>query len=506
MRAAMTAEGAAEGAAADASVGAAVGASAWRGKRVHFAGIGGAGMSGLAAMLWDAGAVVSGSELKPSETTLVLAKRGIKITYTQDGSALDGGIALYVRTAAVPDDNAEFRRAQALSLPHLKYAQLLGRVMADRFGVAVGGTHGKSTTTSMIAFALLDAGLDPSLVIGGTVQQLGGSSRSGSGKHFVVEACEYDRSFHQLRPRVVLLTNLEAEHLDVYRDLDDIRGAFATFARLVPPDGVVIGCGDDPNLVPLLRELDRPTQTYGFGEDCDWRIELQEVVRGSSHGRVTEVATGESVMLRPSLPGRHNLLNATGALAAARACGLPLASAADSIGRFLGVDRRMTEMGRYNRAIVVDDYGHHPTEIRATLAALRGRYQPLRLVCVFQPHQFSRTRILFDDFTMAFDDADVVMLPEIYGVRDSASDRAAVSSAKLASALSARGKVAGHFETFDATVDRLREMAREGDLIVTMGAGNVYLIAQKLVASDDQTEGSAGVERAGGLQVEARSA
>jgi UDP-N-acetylmuramate--alanine ligase len=452
-----------------------------RGLRVHFIGIGGCGMSGLARIVLDSGAIVTGTDSKPNEQTLDLASRGVRITYDQKGELLDAGVGLVVRTAAVKDDNPEYRRAAELGLPRIKYAEMLGRVMAGRFGVAVAGTHGKTTTTGMLAFALSECQLDPSFVIGGHVPQFNGSSRSGSGSQFVVEACEYDRSFHQLVPRVALVTNIEAEHLDVYKDLDDIVDAFATFTACVPRDGLVIACGSDPGNRLLLRRVDRPVQTYGIGEGFDWSIEPTETHRGCHHGTIRfkdqVVAT-----LRPSLAGRHNLLNATAALAAAVACGANPASAADGVSRFLGAERRMTELGRLNGAIIVDDYGHHPTEIRATLKALREKYQPLRLICVFQPHQYNRTRHLIDDFAESFDLADRTIVPEIYAVRDSAEDRAAVSSADLAARITRRGNPAESAPTFDDVVLRLRSEVREGDLVVTMGAGNVYQIGKELVA------------------------
>jgi UDP-N-acetylmuramate--alanine ligase len=452
-----------------------------QGTRIHFVGIGGCGMSGLARIVLDCGALVSGTDAKPNEQTLDLASRGVRITYDQKGELLDAGVGIVVRTAAVKDDNPEYQRAVELGLPTIKYAEMLGRVMAGRFGVAVAGTHGKTTTTGMLAFALQECQLDPSFVIGGHIPQFSGSSRSGGGHQFVVEACEYDRSFHQLVPRVAVVTNIEAEHLDVYTDLDDIVDSFATFASRVPRDGLVIACGSDPGNQLLLRRVDRPVQTYGIGAGFDWSIEPTETQRGCHHG-IVRFQDRVVATLRPSLAGRHNLLNATAALAAAVACGANPSSAADGVSRFLGAERRMTELGRLNGAIVVDDYGHHPTEIRATLEALREKYQPLRLICVFQPHQYNRTRHLIEDFAESFDLADRTIVPEIYAVRDSAEDRASVSSADLAARITRRGKRAEAASSFGEVVLQLRPELREGDLLVTMGAGNVCQIGKELVA------------------------
>ena len=456
------------------------------GKHVHFIGIGGAGMSGLARVMLDAGATVTGSDKTPNEATEELIGRGARITFQQRGELIGTDTALVVRTAAVHDDNPEYELAVGLGLPTTKYAQLLGDVMGGRFGIAVGGTHGKSTTTAMLCYGLLRCGVDPSFVVGGNVKQLGGGSRSGHGPHFIAEACEYDRSFHQLRPRVVILNNIEAEHLDCYGSLEGVIESFKTFAELVPREGgLVIGRGDDVNVRAILDQIDRPSQTFGIGDAFDWAITPSDVVGGCHYGAVA--FRGRTVAtLRPSIPGRHSLLNATCALAAASTCGVNLQLAADAISQFTGVDRRMTEMGQFNGAILVDDYGHHPTEVKVTLSALRQKYQPKRLICVFQPHQHSRTRLLLDEFASSFDDADETIVPEIYSVRDSAQDKAAVNSEILVEHINRGGAARGatgkavHVATFPDVVARLRKTARRGDVIVTMGAGNVYEIARQL--------------------------
>ncbi len=449
------------------------------GKHVHFIGIGGAGMSGLARVLLDAGATVTGSDSKPNEQTDELTVRGARITFQQRGELIGSETALVVRTAAVRDENPEYEFAVRLGIPTQKYAQLLGEVMSQRFGVAVAGTHGKSTTTAMLCYALLRCGTDPSFVVGGHVKQLGGGSRSGHGPHFVAEACEYDRSFHQLRPRVAILNNIEAEHMDCYGTLESLLESFRDFAELVPHDGLVIARGDDSNIQRLLADLDRPKQIFGIGDGFDWSITPTQVLGGCHHGEIYR--NGQLVaVLRPAIPGEHNLLNATCALAAAEACGADLTKAADAIGQFTGVDRRMTELGQYNGAIVEDDYGHHPTEVRVTLAALREKYQPRRLICVFQPHQHSRTRLLLDEFASSFESADETIVPEIYAVRDTAADKAAVNSGILVDRINRHGSKAVHVSTFPDVIERLRKTISSGDVVVTMGAGNVYEIAKQL--------------------------
>ena len=456
------------------------GASRFAGQRVHFIGIGGCGMSGLARVLLDAGATVTGSEPNPNPQTFALSAAGAKVSRDQLGELLARDTDLVVRTAAVPDANREYVAARALGIPTVKYADLLGRVMAERFGIAVAGTHGKSTTTAMIAYALLTCGADPSFVVGGTVPQLGGGSRSGGGPAFVAEACEYDRSYHKLAPRVAIVTNVEEDHLDCYKDIGEIVESFRHFAGLVPADGLVVANGQDARVLQALQGTTAAVELVGLEPGFAWSTVPGPLVDGCHTGvvwhRGTPVAT-----LALAVPGLHNLFNATVAVAACAAAGVAPAEAAAALASFTGVDRRMTEVGRYNGAVVVDDYGHHPTEVRATLAAARERYAPQRLLCVFQPHQHSRTRFLLEDFAHSFAAADQTIVPDIYFVRDSESERHRVSSGDLVARIAAAGQRAVHLPDFAAIVAHLKAEARPGDLIITMGAGNVWEIGRDLV-------------------------
>jgi UDP-N-acetylmuramate--alanine ligase len=455
-------------------------ASRFTGKRVHFTGIGGCGMSGLARILLDAGALVSGSDTKFNAQTIELTRRGATISRDQLGELLSSKVDLVVRTAAIPDTNHEFLAAKALGIPTIKYAQLLGQVMQERLGVAVAGTHGKSTTTAMISYALLTCGADPSFVIGGSVKQLDGGSRSGSGRAFVVEACEYDRSFHNLHPRIAVITNIESEHLDYYKDIDQIMAAFRQFAQLVPDDGLILANGKDSHVLSALAGLATPTELAALAPGFVWSTRITGIEKGCYRGQVSYKGR-PAAELRMSVPGEHNLANATLALATCCACGIEAAKAAAAIGDFLGVDRRLSEIGRCNGAIVVDDYGHHPTEIRSTLKAAREKYNPRRLFCVFQPHQHSRTRCLLGDFAVSFEQATQTIVPDIYFVRDSEAERQLVSSRDLVACIQRNGQRAVHLPEFSAIVDYVRHNAREGDLILTMGAGNVWEIARDLV-------------------------
>ena len=456
-------------------------ASRFAGRRVHFIGIGGCGMSGLARMLLDAGAIVSGSEPKPNQQTFELTSRGVRVSRDQLGELLSSKTDLVVRTAAVPESNLEYKAARKYGIETIKYAELLGQVMAERFGVAVAGTHGKSTTTAMISYALVECGADPSFVVGGTVPQLDGAgSRSGAGRAFVAEACEYDRSFHHLSPRVALITNIEEDHLDCYRDIFEIVEAFRQFVAIVPQDGLIIANGRDPRTAQAIREAQARVETVSLSPGTTWSTCPGQIENGCPTGVVCR--DGKPVAtLKLSLPGVHNLLNATMALAACAACGVAAQQAAEAIGRFTGVDRRMSVTGHYNSATVVDDYGHHPTEIRATLTALRQHYEPRRLICVFQPHQHSRTRFLLEDFAASFAEADQTIVPDIYFVRDSESERHKVSSAELVERINRNGQMALHLPRFEQIVQHLRDNVRDGDLVVTMGAGNVWEIGRDLV-------------------------
>jgi UDP-N-acetylmuramate--alanine ligase len=453
--------------------------SRFAGKKIHFIGIAGCGMAGLARMLLDAGATVTGSDPTPNEQSLDLVRRGAKVSRTQLGELLHRGVDLVVRTAAVPDSNPEFLAARKLDLPTIKYAQLLGQIMQERFAIAISGT--------LISHALLACNADPSFVIGGTVPQLGGSSRSGGGRSFVVEACEYDRSFHNLHPTVCLITNIEADHLDCYKDLDDIIASFRTFAQKVPAGGLILANGQDANVAKAVKDLVARVETVAVRSalvdaavaDVDW-VTVPFAPQNGCHGGVVHYHGRPVATLRLSIPGQHNLYNATLALAACHAAGVDLEQAAKALNQFSGVDRRMTLVGTYRGATLVDDYGHHPTEIAATIGALRDRYRPARMICVFQPHQHSRTRTLMDDFATCFKGADLAIIADIYSVRDSEEEKRLTSARMVVDRINGAGQTAMHIATFPEIVEFLKQNAADGDLILTIGAGNVCDIAHEL--------------------------
>ncbi len=463
-------------------------------KHVHFVGIGGSGMSGLAHMLINFGARVSGTDRTPSAVTRRLSEVGASVSYDQSAAVLPDGTDMVVHSAAVKEDHPELAAARSRGCEILKYAAMLGRVMTLKHGVAIAGTHGKSTTTAMTAHVLLAAGKDPSFVVGATCPQLGGSARSGKGDAFIVEACEYDRSFHNLHPRVGVVLNIEEDHLDYYKDLDEINASFHKFLSQVDPAGVAIVAAADKNCALATRNIEANVETYGIDVPADWQATGIRRFQGKAHFQVSY--KGKKLgRLALSIAGRHNVGNATVAAAIATHCGVPWEQVAAAVESFRGADRRSQVLGvlplpaREAEAPVtlMDDYGHHPTEIRATLEALREHYRPQRLICVFQPHQHSRTRFLLDDFARSFSHADLTIVPDIYFVRDSEADRKAVSSQMLVERIRAAAQAEGgrqdalYLSTFGEIGEYLLSHMQPGDLVVSMGAGPVWEVTNELV-------------------------
>jgi UDP-N-acetylmuramate--alanine ligase len=447
------------------------------GKRVHFVGIGGSGMSGLAHMLLNFGAVVTGTDRTPSAATRRLSEIGAAVSYEERTESVPAGTEIVVHSAAIGAQHAEMVAASRMGCEIVKYAQMLGRVMCLKQGIAIAGTHGKSTTTAMTAHVLLAAGKDPSFVVGATCPQLGGSARSGAGE-----------LFHNLRPRIGVALNIEEDHLDYYKDIDEIIESFAVFLGKIDPAGVAIISANDPNCATAARNAEATVETYGIDMAADWQATGIRRYQGKAHFQVTYKGKKMGRLIL-SIAGRHNVGNATVAAAIATHCGISWDQIQAAIETFRGADRRSQLLGQFphpelrNGALVtiVDDYGHHPTEIRATLLALREHYRPRRLVCVFQPHQHSRTRFLLDDFARSFSHADLTIMPDIYFVRDSEADRKAVNSGLLVQRLQENGRDAMYMPTFREIEDHLMEHMQPGDLIVSMGAGPVWEITDGLV-------------------------
>lgn len=450
------------------------------GQRIHMIGIGGCGMRALARVLLDAGAIVSGSDRLSTGPTDRLIDAGADIAIGQRPGNIPEQCDLVVYSAAIAGQNPELLAAGRLGCPVVKYSQMLGRLMVDRVGIAVAGTHGKSTTTAMVSYVLSAAGADPSFVVGATVEQLGGPSGSGAGRHFVVEACEYDRSFLNLNPTLAAILNIDEDHLDCYKDIAAIIEAFRAFASLIPAEGLLVLNGEDRNCSTIAASARCKVETFALEGEGTWRGADISTDRGLVSMDV--LYGGERFCrLKVPLPGRHSACNCLAAVGLLHHAGLEPDQIGELLGRFGGAYRRMTLKGRGRGITVVDDYAHHPTEVQATLRALRDHYQPGRLICVFQPHQHSRTRFLLNSFARSFANATEVVVPDIYFVRDSEQEKNHISSEDLVSQIRLNGGEAIYLETFAQIADHLKSTLSEGDLVVTMGAGNIWELADEIV-------------------------
>ena len=450
--------------------------------RIHFIGIGGIGMSGIAEILLTMGYAVSGSDLRRSAVTERLAGMGATI-YQGHAAANAAAGDVVVTSSAVPANNPEVLEARARKIPVIQRAEMLAELMRLKYGIAVAGMHGKTTTTSMIA-AVLGAGggegnLDPTVVVGGRVDALGSNARLGSSQYLVAEADESDRSFLKLSPVLAVVTNLDREHMDCYRDLADVEGAFVEFMDRVPFYGATTACVDNALLRGVLERVRRRVYTYGESAGADFRLQLLEKPAGGpredfGHWRFEVNCRG--VVLGPftlHVPGRHNVLNATAAIAIGVQLGVSPEGIAAGLASFRGVDRRFQIRGVARGVTVVDDYGHHPTEILATLRAARDAGYT-RVHVLFQPHRYTRTRDLEPEFARAFADADTVRVLDIYAASEQPIP--GVDAAGLVEAIQRTGTVSGgveYAETMAAGVEALAQAAREGDVILTLGAGSV---------------------------------
>ena len=436
-------------------------------QRTYLIGIAGVGMSGAAGILTARGYDVRGSDRAPPPGA------------DRDDAPLPAGVDLVVHSSAIPRDHPQLVAARTRGIPTERYAALLGALMADRQGICVAGSHGKTTTSALLSAALLQAGTDPSFLIGGALSGSGVGSRSGGGPFFVAESCEFDRSFHAHRPTIALITNVDEDHLDYYQDLAEIQEAFRTFARLLPEQGTLIVNDAYESVFSTDAGIRAQVQTYGFGETAWWRVGEPEV---SACGGSTTFDLWEQGVLRGRieipLHGHHNALNATAAAAAMAASGLSFDVIAPALAAFPGVGRRQELIAEREGVTVLDDYGHHPVEIRAVVRSLRQRFAGRRLVIIFQPHQASRTRCLLKDFAVALAEADAVWLPPIFFARDSEEERRAVTSEDLARHIRNEGGEALTLCDLPAAVEHAAVSLRPGDVVVTMGAGDIDEVAR----------------------------
>jgi UDP-N-acetylmuramate--alanine ligase len=453
---------------------------------VHFIGIGGIGMSGLAEVLIELGYRVSGSDVKLTPITARLAALGAVIHEGHAAANVEGANAVVVSSAVRPD-NPEVVEARRLGLPVIPRGELLAELMRLKFGIAVAGSHGKTTTTSMVAAVLIHAGLDPTVMVGGRAAVLRGSNaRVGVGDYLVVESDESDGSFLKLAPILAVVTNIDREHLDHYRDLDEICRAFVEFVNRVPFYGAAILCLDDENIQRILPRINRRVITYGVSAQADLRITSCSTGHMASEFHLVRTLVATQIheerdlgCFRLNVPGVHNVSNATAAVAIALELEISIENIREGLAGFTGVDRRFQVRGAEGGVTVIDDYGHHPTEIRATLAAARAcRYR--RIHVLFQPHRYTRTQALMDDFARAFHQADTVHLIDIYSASESPIE--GVSSQVLAERLQTFGhRGAVYSGNMDAGIESVLQAAESGDAIVTLGAGSVSQAGDKLV-------------------------
>ncbi len=452
------------------------------GKKFHFIGAGGIGMSGLAQLLMKNEAIITGSDQCQSCVTDKLCMLGadIKIGHKAENFCEDADSV--VISAAITEDNPELAAARQKGCEVFKYAQMLGKLMDCYDGVAIAGTHGKSTTSGWLSYSLRNAGVDASYLVGAEVSQLENSCGVGEEKVFVVEACEYDRSFLNLRPKVACLLNIEADHLDYYRDEDEIVDAFMQFALNTKRDGVVIANGQDANVAKVLSKLGGFVryETFGLENYCNFCARNIKLVK--SYYSFDVYHNGNNLgRVKISLAGEHNVMNALAVIAIAYNLGVDIKKLFEVLPDFTGINRRLMFKDSVNGIVVLDDYAHHPTEIRASLKAIRERYAPKRLFCIFQPHQYSRTRFLLDDFAESFKLCDVVIVPEIYFVRDTLANKQQVNSQVLVDRLRSNGSEAVFIDGFAGICDYLKNNVVSGDLVVTMGAGDVWKVADEYI-------------------------
>ncbi len=463
------------------------GTAAVAGKKFHFIGAGGIGMSGLAKLLIKHSCVVTGSDQMQSGVTDRLCQIGADIKIGHNANNLDLETDAAIISAAIKEDNPELKLARKRGYKVFKYAEMLGILCNCYEGIAIAGTHGKSTTSGWLTYCLKQAGIDPNFIIGADITQLGGSSGAGDSKYFVAEACEYDRSFLNLKAKIGCILNIEQDHLDYYKNEDQIVDAFCDFALGVQPDGVLVANGSDSNVAKVIRDPrfrggdnSIRCETFGLDKNCNFYADNIQLNDGL---HTFDVYHNGKLLgkTRISLPGSHNILNALAVVAMAINAGLDPGQVLALLPSFTGIDRRLMLKGQIGQITVIDDYAHHPTEIKASLAALRQRYEPRRIWCVFQPHQYSRTRFLLDDFSESFKLADVTIVPEIYFVRDSQAAKKKINSQILVERMRGNRTEAIFIDEFGEICEYLKNNVTAGDLVVTMGAGDIWKVADEYI-------------------------
>lgn len=455
-------------------------------KKIHFVGIGGTGMCGIAEVLFNQGYKVSGSDLRESPTVKRLREMGLQIEIGHRAENLKDCDVLVV-SGAIPKDNPEVDAAASLRIPIVRRAEMLAELMRFRHGIAVAGTHGKTTTTSLVATILAKAGKDPTFVVGGLVKQSETNAQLGLSRYLVAEADESDASFLHLQPMTSIVTNIDADHMDTYSgDFNILQQTFVEFLHNLPFYGLAVLCIDDKNVRELLPQINRSILTYGFSEDADFRIETAEHNEAQTKIRVSRPEGLSAIEVTLNLPGRHNALNAAAAIAVATDEGAEDQAIIEGLASFQGVGRRFEKLGDFKiadelsgTAMLVDDYGHHPSEIAATIQAVRAGYPGRRLFMVFQPHRYSRTRDLYEDFVQVLSSVDVLIVTEVYAAGEEAIT--AADSRHLCRSIRQRGMIDPIFvESIEDIPDLVTDLVKSGDILVTQGAGSVSQIAATL--------------------------
>jgi len=441
-------------------------------RNIHFVGIGGIGMSGIAEILIDQGFLVSGSDIQRSENTDYLASLGAVIYEGHAAEHVHHADVVVYSSAVKPSENPETVEAKRRNIPVIRRAEMLGEVTRLNYCLAIAGTHGKTTTTSLCGLVLMKGGIDPTVIVGGRLKGLGGTNaRLGRGEWTVVEADEYDRSFLQLLPTIAIITNVEPDHTDIYRDIDDLKSTFAEFAGKVPFYGYVALCLDDPLTMEILPAINKPKVTYGLTPQCE--VRAVDITFQQRSSRSTVLHNGEPVgIMELHIPGLHNVKNALASVAVGLKLGIPFETIAAALREFTGVYRRFEVKGERRGVLVIDDYAHHPTEVKATLQATRNGWNN-RIVCVFQPHTFTRTRDFYVEFGKSFGNADILLVTDVYAAREKPID--GITGELVANAAHQFGHRNVLYLPDKAEIPAvLDSIVREGDIVLTLGAGDIW--------------------------------
>ncbi|MBN2898920.1 MAG: UDP-N-acetylmuramate--L-alanine ligase [Clostridia bacterium] len=451
-------------------------------KRIYLIGIGGIGVSAIAEILLNSDYIISGSDLKRTFNTQKLEQLGATIYYQQDGAHINETIDLVVYSSAISPENPEYKKAVELNIPMLNRAEMLGNIMASyKESIAVSGAHGKTTTTSMLSLMLDHAMLQPTIMIGGNVKEFNGNAKVSEGDILITEACEYKDNFLHFKPTTSIVLNIDEDHLDYFEDLDQIVDSFTKFIKLLPANGKAIINIDDFDAKKLLPHVEANLLTFGITQDADYMA--KNIVFSEDGTSKFDVYLRDEFLFRCSLsiPGTHNIYNSLAAITGAHAIGVSTEVMQSTLKGFSGADRRFQHKGSFKEATVIDDYAHHPTEIKATLSAAK-KLTHNRITCIFQPHTYTRTEELLHEFSTSFKDADLTIITDIYAAREVDSGR--IHSKDLANLIKKEGQAVKYLATFEEIVAFLKDYTEPGDIIFTMGAGNIYQVGEIITESN----------------------